>query len=415
MRAAVTWPRWTVLTNWGREAGPRGAETSCMSGDRVFVDTNVLVYAHDASAGSKRDRAQSIIRSLWESGDGCLSIQVLQEFFVAVTRKVPQPLEIHKARALVAELSQWHVHLPGTDGLPATDLHRRQSVSFWDSMIIRSAAKLGCVKLFSEDLADGEKFDGSDGTQPLLGALTGTRARRQEKPCETYELASRPARRAASAPPETVSGTRGGQELGEPAAASARRDPDPAGRASLRDSDQTTVACSRRQPRIPDRNHRVRAEPQGRREVDGISSPQTLLASQSPGMTAQCLREFDDPHARPIPLPLPQSDAFCGGVKTMVPRGRRDRSSDLGIRETTRDRSVAPVPEFGGELTAFLLDDQLDEGTAVEIDNRHGTFSAAAPTRNPIPSHRRGPVWRHVLLAADRGVSTTLAVQSVTR
>lgn len=132
-----------------------------MSGDRSFVDTNVLVYAHDASAGPKRDRAQSIIRGLWLSGDGCLSIQVLQEFFVAVTRKVPQPIEIDRARALVAVLSLWDVHSPGSDDvLEAVDLHRRQSVSFWDSMIIRSAAKLGCVKLFSEDLTDGAKYDG---------------------------------------------------------------------------------------------------------------------------------------------------------------------------------------------------------------------------------------------------------------
>jgi predicted nucleic acid-binding protein len=132
-----------------------------MSGDRVFVDTNVLVYAHDASAGAKRDRASSLIRDLWDSGGGCLSIQVLQEFFVAVTRKVPQPLEIDKARALVAELSQWHVHSPGSDDvMEAIDLHRRQSISFWGSMIIRSAAKLGCVKLYSEDLADGRQYDG---------------------------------------------------------------------------------------------------------------------------------------------------------------------------------------------------------------------------------------------------------------
>jgi predicted nucleic acid-binding protein len=86
---------------------------------------------------------------------------VLQEFFVAVTRKVPQPLEIDKARALVAELSQWHVHSPGSDDvMEAIDLHRRQSISFWGSMIIRSAAKLGCVKLYSEDLADGRQYDG---------------------------------------------------------------------------------------------------------------------------------------------------------------------------------------------------------------------------------------------------------------
>jgi predicted nucleic acid-binding protein len=83
---------------------------------------------------------------------------------------VPQPLEIDEARALVAELSQWDVHSPGSDDvLEAIDLHRRQSVSFWDSMIIRSAAKLGCVKLFSEDLTDGEKYDGVTVHNPFSG------------------------------------------------------------------------------------------------------------------------------------------------------------------------------------------------------------------------------------------------------
>ena len=141
-----------------------------MSGDRVFVDTNVLVYAHDASAGVKRDRARSLISGLWDSHDGCLSIQVLQEFFVAVTRKVPQPLEIDQARALVAELSQWDLHSPGADDvMGAIDLHRHQSVSFWDAMIIRSAAKLGCVVLYSEDLDYGQLYDGVRVQNPFSG------------------------------------------------------------------------------------------------------------------------------------------------------------------------------------------------------------------------------------------------------
>jgi predicted nucleic acid-binding protein len=141
-----------------------------MSGDRVFVDTNVLVYAHDASAGSKRDQAAALIRSLWDSGDGCLSIQVLQEFFVTVTRKVPQPLAIDEAAGLVSELSQWNVHSPGADDvLGAIDLHARTAVPFWDAMIIRSAAKLGCGLLYSEDLSDGQRYHGVEVCNPFNG------------------------------------------------------------------------------------------------------------------------------------------------------------------------------------------------------------------------------------------------------
>lgn len=145
-----------------------------MSGDRVFVDTNVLVYAHDASAGSKRDRAQSIVRDLWESGDGCLSIQVLEESFVAVTRKVPQPLEIDKARALVAELSQWDVHSPDSDDvLEAIDLHRRRSVTLLE---FHDHPKRGETRLRQALLGGPDRrreVRRIGGTQPLLGTLTG--------------------------------------------------------------------------------------------------------------------------------------------------------------------------------------------------------------------------------------------------
>ena len=63
-----------------------------MSGNRRFVDTNILLYAHDDSAGGKRDQARALVEQLWESRDGCLSVQVLQEFFVNVTRKIAKPL-----------------------------------------------------------------------------------------------------------------------------------------------------------------------------------------------------------------------------------------------------------------------------------------------------------------------------------
>jgi predicted nucleic acid-binding protein len=63
-----------------------------MSGNYRFVDTNVLVYAHDDSAGAKRDQARLLVEQLWDSREGCLSVQVLQEFFVTVTRKIARPL-----------------------------------------------------------------------------------------------------------------------------------------------------------------------------------------------------------------------------------------------------------------------------------------------------------------------------------
>lgn len=132
-----------------------------MSDSRSFVDTNVLVYAYDGTSGAKRERARRLLVELWESGQGCVSVQVLQEFFVNVTRKVAKPLDAHAAAAIIADLSRWHVHSPtAQDVLAAIELHQRQMTSFWDSMILRSAASLGCRTLYSEDLNPGQDYGG---------------------------------------------------------------------------------------------------------------------------------------------------------------------------------------------------------------------------------------------------------------
>lgn len=124
-----------------------------------FVDTNVFVYAHDSSAGEKRLKAQALIRDLWQSGEGCLSIQVLQEFYVNVTQKVARPMTPDEAANTIANLSVWHVHCPGAeDVLDAIRLQGRYQVSFWDAMIVTSAIQLGCERLWSEDLNAGQVY-----------------------------------------------------------------------------------------------------------------------------------------------------------------------------------------------------------------------------------------------------------------
>lgn len=132
-----------------------------MSDSRGFVDTNVVVYAHDITAGERRDRARALIAELWESGAGCLSVQVLQEFFVTVTTKVPKPLDAGSAASVIYDLSRWRVHTPAPeDVLAAIDIHAAEDLSFWDSMIIRSAVRLGCDMLYSEDLNPGQEYAG---------------------------------------------------------------------------------------------------------------------------------------------------------------------------------------------------------------------------------------------------------------
>jgi predicted nucleic acid-binding protein len=133
-----------------------------------FIDTNVLVYAHDISAGSKNVRAKQLLQGFWESQTGCLSVQVLQEFYVVVTRKVSKPLDIQIARDIIADLSYWRVHSPTPeDVLSAIDLQGRYQLAFWDAMIIRSAKKLGCQRIWSEDMNPGQMYDGIEITNPF--------------------------------------------------------------------------------------------------------------------------------------------------------------------------------------------------------------------------------------------------------
>ena len=128
--------------------------------DRLaFVDTNVLVHAYDRDAGAKHDVARALVEELWRSGTGALSVQVLQEFYVTVTRKMPSPLDGPAARALVEVYGAWPVHRPGAEDVAAASiLEQRHRLSFWDAMIVRSATELGAALLWSEDLSAGGQY-----------------------------------------------------------------------------------------------------------------------------------------------------------------------------------------------------------------------------------------------------------------
>lgn len=139
-----------------------------VSSTRQFIDTNILVYAHDTSAGAKHARAIHLLKELWASGDGCLSVQVLQEFYVTVTRKVARPLPSAEAAQIVADLSVWKVHAPQiADVLGAIDIQQRYQIAFWDAMVVRSASRLGCQTLWSEDLNPSQVYEGVTVLNPL--------------------------------------------------------------------------------------------------------------------------------------------------------------------------------------------------------------------------------------------------------
>jgi predicted nucleic acid-binding protein len=140
-----------------------GHATNFMNADRVweFVDANVLVYAFDSSAGVKQKKAVELLTRLWDSGTGCLSVQVLQEFFVTVTRKVPRPLSIDEAADHIREFALWKMFSPVADDvLAAIVLHKQAKLNFWDAMVVQAAAQTECDILWTEDLSDGQLMRG---------------------------------------------------------------------------------------------------------------------------------------------------------------------------------------------------------------------------------------------------------------
>ena len=132
-----------------------------MPEDRVFIDTNIIIYAYDVTAGKKHETAGIIITDLWDSGLGVISTQVLQEFFVNVVQKIPNPIDKQQAKEIVRDFLKWHVVVNTGDSIiDAIDICLRFGYSFWDSMIIEAAIKGGAAVLISEDLQDGQVVSG---------------------------------------------------------------------------------------------------------------------------------------------------------------------------------------------------------------------------------------------------------------
>ena len=128
---------------------------------REFVDANVLVYALDSSAGPKKVKSESLLARLWNENSGCLSVQVLQEFFVTITAKVAQPLSADQAEDRIREYAAWRVFAPtAADVLAAIAIRKRSKIAFWDAMIVQAAAESGCAVLWTEDLNDDQLIHG---------------------------------------------------------------------------------------------------------------------------------------------------------------------------------------------------------------------------------------------------------------
>ena len=139
----------------------------------VFIDTNILLYAHDSAAGRKRDEAAILLAGLWREQRGALSVQVLQEFFVNVTRKIPKPLTLAQARDVMRGYGPWVRGATTTAHvLRASEIMELAKLSFWDGLIIASAEAAGAELLASEDLQHGQTIAGVTVMNPFAAAQT---------------------------------------------------------------------------------------------------------------------------------------------------------------------------------------------------------------------------------------------------
>jgi predicted nucleic acid-binding protein len=130
-------------------------------GGRTFVDSNVLLYAHDASETEKQPIARALLEALWASRSGVISTQVLQEFYVVATRKFEPPMRRREAREIVALYATWPVvQIDVGLILDAAAVEERFQLSFWDALIIEAARRAGATRLASEDLQSGRRIVG---------------------------------------------------------------------------------------------------------------------------------------------------------------------------------------------------------------------------------------------------------------
>ena|SRR5579859_2956767 len=138
--------------------------------EKYFVDTNILIYAHDRAAGVKHDRARQVIERLWTTGEGVLSTLVLQELCINLRRKVSRPVPVEEVRQLIQDYLSWEVVVNTPESVvEALETEVRYKISFWDALVLVSAKNSGAAVLYSEDLATGQRYGTIQVVNPLIG------------------------------------------------------------------------------------------------------------------------------------------------------------------------------------------------------------------------------------------------------
>lgn len=145
-----------------------------MSGDLVFVDTNVLLYMRDSTEPDKQSAAQRWLEFLWQSGRGRTSVQVLNEFYVNATAKLPRPLDRELAREDVEDLQAWRPVVVNNPVVKrAWEVEDRFHFAWWDSLIVAAALESNCRWLLTEDLQDEQEIWGLTIISPFVQEPAG--------------------------------------------------------------------------------------------------------------------------------------------------------------------------------------------------------------------------------------------------
>ncbi len=131
-----------------------------MSG-KVFLDANILVYAHDKDAGEKHTIAMGIVKDLWDRRTGVLSNQVIQEFYVSVTKKILKPIAKSEAREIIRAYICWSIReITPLSIIRASEIEEKHRISFWDALVIVAAYEGKCERILTEDLNAGQVIEG---------------------------------------------------------------------------------------------------------------------------------------------------------------------------------------------------------------------------------------------------------------
>lgn len=138
--------------------------------DKFFVDTNILLYAHDSGTGIKHERARDLMDRLWSLRQGVLSTQVLQEFAFSLRKRISPPLSARETREWITQYMRWEVVVNMSRSvLNALEIEERYQISFWDALIVQAAESARAETLYTEDLSDGQSYGAVRVVNPLLG------------------------------------------------------------------------------------------------------------------------------------------------------------------------------------------------------------------------------------------------------